>query len=566
MTSPSFPEPPPSVPATPAARVDELVQKLAAKKDAWVKTSIAERIRLLEALVAGCVKEAPAWAAAVSKMKGIDPASSLHGEDWLAGPATTVRNVRLLIEALKQNGQPKPPAMHQRKDGQWVAQVLPANTMEKLVFGGWKGEVWIEPGKAPTQGQIYRTPGDGKGKLALVLSAGNVSSIGPMDVLYKLFVENEVVIMKMNPVNEVGGPYIERAFAALTDAGYFAVVYGGGDVGKQLTDHALVDTIHITGSDRTHDVIIWGSTAEEQAKNKKAGTPRLNKPISSELGCVTPVLIIPGDWSDADIAWQAEHVAGMVAQNGSFNCNAAKVVVTWKSWPLRAKFMAALEEQLRQAPTRKAYYPGAEQRYKNFIEKYPNHKVLGKTGEGIVPWTLLPEVPAKKGEYALTNEAFCGVLADVALEAADQGDFFDAALRFANDDCWGTLSCMVLIHPTTQKKYAEKFDHLIAHLRYGGIAINGWAGAIYGSCSATWGAFPGHPLDEIVSGRGVVHNTFLFDHPQKTVMTLPWKISPTPVWFPNHKNLKAVGEKLMAIEADPSVLKLPGLVTAALKG
>jgi acyl-CoA reductase-like NAD-dependent aldehyde dehydrogenase len=344
------------------------------------------------------------------------------------------------------------------------------------------------------------------------------------------------------------------------------MVYGGGDAGKLLTDHPLVDTIHITGSDRTHDMIIWGSTPDEQAKNKKAGTPRLDKPISSELGCVTPVLVIPGEWNDDDLAFQAEHVAGMVAQNGSFNCNAAKVVVTWKSWPLRAKFMSLLEEQLRRAPTRKAYYPGAEQRYKNFVEKYPNHKVLGQTGEGVVPWTLLPEVPAAKGEYALSNEAFCGVLADVALEAKDQGDFFDQVLKFANEDCWGTLSCMVLIHPTTQKRYPEKFENLIANLRYGGIAVNCWAGAIYGSCSATWGAFPGHPLEEIVSGRGVVHNTFLFDHPQKTVMTLPWRIKPTPVWFPNHKNLQQLATRLCAIEADPSMLKLPGLVTAALKG
>ena len=85
------------------------------------------------------------------------------------------------------------------------------------------------------------------------------------------------------------------------------------------TDHALVDNIHITGSDRTHDAIIWGATADEQAKNKANKTPRLNKPISSELGCVTPVMVIPGAWSEAELEYQARHVAGMVAQNASFN-------------------------------------------------------------------------------------------------------------------------------------------------------------------------------------------------------------------------------------------------------
>jgi acyl-CoA reductase-like NAD-dependent aldehyde dehydrogenase len=565
MTSPRFPEPPPSVPATSLADVDALVQRLHERRDAWVKTGIPERIRLLEALVAGVEGEAAAWAQTLSRLKGIDPSSTLAGEDWIAGPCVVVRNLRQLIAALHENGQPKPPKLTQRPDGQWVAEVLPWGFWDQLSFQGWKGSIWIEPGKPPSQGRIYREAQE-HGRLALVLAAGNVTSIGPMDVLHKLFVENEVVVMKMNPVNEVGGPHIERAFAPLVQAGFLGVVYGGGDVGKHLTDHPLVETIHITGSDRTHDLIIWGATPEEQAKNKAAGTPRLQKPISSELGCVTPVLVLPGPWSDDDIARQADQVAGMVTQNGSFNCNAAKVVVTWKGWPLREKFMGALEEALRRAPPRKAYYPGAEQRYKNFVEKYPNHKVVGTTGPNIVPWTLLPGVPAKKGEYALTNEAFCGVLADCAVDAADEAAAFDAFLSFANDDCWGTLSCMVMVHPATEKKYAAKFDHFIAHLRYGGIAINGWAGGIYGMCQTTWGAYPGHTLEDIQSGRGVVHNTLMFDHPQKSVLQYPWKLQPKAVWSASHKTLDALGPALMASEAHPGFTKLPRLLWAALRG
>ena len=40
--------------------------------------------------------------------------------------------------------------------------------------------------------------------------------------------------------------------------------------------------------------------------------------------------------------------------------------------------------------------------------------------------------------------------------------------------------------------------------------------------------FPGHTLEDIQSGRGVVHNAFLFDHPQKSVVYLPLRIKPTP--------------------------------------
>jgi acyl-CoA reductase-like NAD-dependent aldehyde dehydrogenase len=558
MTSPRFPEPPASHATTPLADLDKLLERAAQKKDAWAQLGIPQRIAYLEAAQKGVQEQASAWVAALNALKGIDASDVLAGEDWLAGPWATARNIRLLIDALKHGGQPKPPGLKQRADGQWVADVFPTSLDEKLAYTGWRAEVWIEPGKARSQGRIYREK-QTRGAVALVLGAGNVSSIAPMDVLYKLFVDNEVCILKMNPVNEVGGPFIERAFAALIDGGFLAIVYGGAEVGKHLTNHKLVDSIHITGSDRTHDAIVWGD-------GPKTGTPRNAKPITSELGCVTPVLVVPGPWSDGDLEFQARQIAGMVAQNGSFNCNAAKVVVTAKGWELRERFLTKLEAALAKAPARKAYYPGAAQRYQQFVEHYPHKKVLGEQGEQIVPWTLFRDVPAKIGEYALTQEAFCGVLAETAIEAKDAVEFLERAVPFCNEDVWGTLSCMLLIHPDTQRQHPAVFDKAIASLRYGGIAVNGWAGAIYGLCHTSWGAFPGHTLEDIQSGRGVVHNTFLFDHPQKSVVYMPFRLKPTPLWFADHKNLRALAEKLTRYEASPSMLKLPGIVAQALKG
>ena len=47
-------------------------------------------------------------------------------------------------------------------------------------------------------------------------------------------------------------------------------------------------------------------------------------------------------------------------------------------------------------------------------------------------------------------------------------------------------------------------------------------GAIYGLVSPTWGAYPGHTPEDIQSGSGVVHNTWLFDHPEKSVVRAPF--------------------------------------------
>ena len=550
---------------TPLADVDAAVARVAAKKDAWVAVSVPKRIEYLRACLRGVGEVAEAWVRDGSKRKGIAPGDVLEGEEWLAGPMTTIRNIRLLIAALEANGQPRPPSISTRPDGQTVARVFPGNLQDKLMFGGVTADVWIEKGKPASQGAIYREKGT-KGNVALVLGAGNVSSIPPMDVLYKLFVENEVCVLKMNPVNADVGPHLERAMASLVDDGYLAIVYGGADVGAHLASHASIDTLHVTGSDRTYDAIVWGSEPGEQARRKAENRPLNTRRFTAELGCVTPVLIVPGPWTDAEMDFQARHVAGMVAQNGSFNCNAAKVLVTAKGWPLRSAFLAKVEAALSATPARKAYYPGAQQRYQAFLDHYPNAKPLAKRSDDVVPWTILPDVSPDANEYAIRNEAFCGVLAEVSLPATDATDFLAKATAFANDTCWGTLSTCMLVHPETEKLHPAEVDRAIADLRFGGIGVNVWPGLIYGLVVTTWGAFPGHTPQDIQSGAGVVHNAFLFDHPEKSVVRAPFVIKPTPAWFADHKTLRDLGRKLASFESSPGWGKLVGVAMTALRG
>ena len=564
MVSPTFPEPPATITPTTLEECDAKVATVGRNKDAWLKVSIPKRIEYLRGIIAGMNAVAPDMVRDGCQAKGIDAESPMAGEEWLAAITTTVRNARLLVEALEANGQPKPPRVFER-NGQSIASVFPTSLQDKLMFTGFSAEVWIEPGKPASQGRIYREA-QTEGKNCLVLGAGNVGSISPMDVMQKLFVENEVVVLKMNPVNEHSGPHLEKAFKALVDDGFFAVAYGGIEVGKHLTTHAEVDTLHVTGSDRTYDAIVWGADPEERAANKAKGERVNTRPFTAELGCVTPVMVVPGPWSPSEIEYQARSIAGMVAQNGSFNCNAAKVVVTARGWAQRDEFLAALRQALSEASPRKAYYPGAQQRYDAFINQYPKAEKLGQGGESIVPWTLIPDVPDEKGEYALSNEAFCGVLAQVDLDCSTASEFLRQVTEFANERCWGTLSCMLIIHPKSERANAEALDTAIAELRYGGIAINCWAGIIYGLVVTSWGAFPGHPPEDIRSGVGAVHNTFLFDYPQKSVVRAPFKIQPAPFWYPDHGNLAGLGKKMVAMESEPGWGKLVGVALEAFKG
>lgn len=564
--SPDFASVAPRVSATPRDEIDRVIARLVSRRDAWVATSAAARADLLERCITKTLGIGHEWVEAACHAKGIDPKSARAGEEWLGGPMTTIRNLRLFAEALRQDGAPAIPRTYTR-DGQVICEVFPQNTLDQIMYTGFRAEVWLEPGAEPTQGAIYRKKKKGEtwaGKVGLVLGAGNVASIGPMDALYKLVVDDEVALVKTNPVNAYLQPFWEESFRPLLDEGFFAVVRGGADVGEYLCHHPEIASVHITGSDRTHDAIVYG-TGPEGERRKRADEPLMTKPITSELGAVTPCIIVPGNWSLEDMKFQARHIAGMVANNGSFNCNACKVLVTQKSWPQREQFLELVHAALAQTPSRKAYYPGAQQRYQGFLDRYPLAEALAERTKDEVPWTIIPDVTPEKGEYALTNEAFCGVLAETALEASDPADFMAKATDFANDACWGTLSCMVLVHPETQATYAKSLDAMIANLRYGGIGVNAWAGVIYGLVVTTWGAFPGHTNQDIQSGRGVVHNGLLLDHPQKSVVRAPFRIDPTPAWFPDHKTLHVLGPAITRFEASPGFLKLPPVLAAALR-
>ena len=580
-----FAAPPPSVAATPLADVDAALERLHARKDAWLAVSLADRVRLLDRCVASIVAVADRWAEVGASIKGVASTDVLAGEEWVAGILPTVRNARLLAEALRAGGQRPAPLVRERPDGQLVARVHPATLMERLMFTGVTADVWIEKGKPATQGAIYRGTKKTEGRVCLVLGGGNVSSIPPMDVLYKLFVEDEVVLLKMNPVNEALAPILTEALRPLVDEGVLEVVTGGAEVGGHAAQHPRVGSLHVTGSDRTYDAIVWGSDPEERARRKQSGAKVNDRSFTAELGCVTPVIVVPGPWSTSDIRFQARHVASMVTQNASFNCNAAKVIVTARGWLQREAFLDALHAELRKTPARKAYYPGARDRHRAFVEHYPEALVLGPipsdAPDEVVPWTAIPDVASDAGGYALTNEAFCGVVAEVTLDLAENDDgmlrerdhggpsvrrFLEKAVAFANERCWGTLSCALLVHPSTEDDHSEDVSHAVAVLRYGGIGINAWPGLIYGLVTPSWGAFPGHEAEDIQSGAGVVHNAYMFDHPEKSVVRAPFRIRPTPVWFSDHKNLRELGQRLVRFEAKPSWGALLGVVGAAIKG
>lgn len=574
--SAAIPEAEHQIAPTSQATLDEALAILEDHKAEWAALSIDERIDLLEELRDGVVRVAQRWVDASVEAKGLRPGSGQEGEEWLGGVSLVVRNISLLIDSLgdvASQGVPKlPKKAYARPSGQVVAPVFPTDIWDSLLFQGFTAEVWMDPevrleDLPNTQAGFYRSPTHA-GRVALVLGAGNVSSIGPMDALYKLFVEGSVVILKMNPVNEYLGPIIDEAFAPLRDRGYFRLVYGGAAEGKYLCQHDRVEEMHITGSDKTHDAIVFG-VGEEGARRKQNREPLNAKHITSELGNVSPIIIVPGPWSASDLAFQSVNIASSLVNNAGFNCTATRVIIQHEQWAQREALLHGLKGVFRSEPDRKPYYPGAEERQRTFMEKHPEGNEFGAKGPGKAPWTLIDHLdPKNREDICFTTESWCGLTGEVALSANSVPEYIDQAVEFANDACWGTLACTLIVHPKSLKDpaVADAVERAVANLRFGSVAVNHWSALAYGLVTPTWGAFPGHPLEDIGSGQGVVHNTFLFDRAQKAVVRGPFRVFPKPAWFVNNKTAADIGRKLTYFYADPSVTRIPSILVSALRG
>jgi hypothetical protein len=74
-------------------------------------------------------------------------------------------------------------------------------------------------------------------------------------------------------------------------------------------------------------------------------------------------------------------------------------------------------------------------------------------------------------------------------------------------------------------------------------------------------------MNDIQSGTGVVHNTLMFSRPQKAVLRAPFRAFPQPIWFVSHGKAAGIAfRKLTALEAAPSLWKVPSIVVTALRG
>ncbi|MEN2990369.1 aldehyde dehydrogenase family protein [Tistrella sp. BH-R2-4] len=604
----------PDAGAPPGALIlNDRIARLDAASTAWARTTLVERIGVIEAVRDALMAAAEDWVQAAATAKQLTPEAAALGEEWQSGPYALMSGCNDYLHTLRglaadaaQGAGASPRHLRGLKtralpNGQLAVEVLPATHWDKILFSGVKAEVWMRPGvtapglKDHVAASQSSPAASRSGRVSLVLGAGNITAIAPLDCLHKLLIDHAVVVLKLNPVLDAMKPVLERVFAPLIARDALAIVAGDGALGAWLCRHPRIACIHVTGSAATWGAIVWGCGATGQ-RNRAADAPANPRPVTAELGCVSPTIVVPGPWSAADIAFQAENIASQKLHNGGFNCIACQMLVLPQDWPAGNRLLAAVERVMAAAPRRALWYPGAAARIAAALDGAGH--VVRRLGAGTEGRAVVEPPRLTRDRPMETDEVFAPVLAVTRLPFAPAAGADGAtpaeieawlrrAITWSNDRLSGTLGANILIHPRTAKALGPRFDALLADLHYGCIAVNAWSGLGFLLARTPWGAFNGGALDAVMAGRppadpgsgiGFVHNTLMFDAAERAVVTAPFRpfprgllsgslaMLPRPPWFVTHGHAAEIGRRLTRFAYRPGWRHLPRIMAAALRG
>ena len=261
--------------------------------------------------------------------------------------------------------------------------------------------------------------------------------------------------------------------------------------------------------------------------------------ITSELGNVTPCIITPGYYTNAELRNAAKGFVTSKNINAGCNCLSAQALILPLDWEQKTEFRSILLEELRTTPTDPAYYPGSGERcqamalyYKNLGEgrmiELDAPRSYDAKDDSLDEWFVnpfvvecgIPGTDSYDG-YALQNESFGPLIGIVELPGGSADTTKDYLLNtvipFLNkkENIYGSLCCN-LVYPKSENQ--EVMDMAIAKLQYGAVAVNTLP--VFGYFSiplgGRWGA---HPLDFTgQSGRGFLGNAFNVPNVEKTVI------------------------------------------------
>lgn len=529
------------------AALDDILTRLTSGGASYAAWPAEKRSALARATACRVAGAAARWTAAAVAMKtaGGPVVDSVVAEEMATGPIATLRLLLITARAWTGIGQTGLPWSAARTHiqpapgpGSFVAvDVLPEPRLfDGGIFQGYRATVrCVSPGGIAAFRASWRSEAESRpraGGVAVVLGAGNVTGLAPADAVDQIFCHGRAVLLKLHPLHGSLQPVYQDAFGPLVEAGLLEIIVGDTDLARAAIAAPAATHIHLTGGRAAFDHIVWGPEGP-----RASAEPVLRKTITCELGSVTPWLVLPGRYSPRELRFQADLVAASIANNTSFNCIATKCVVTSQRWPQREDFLRLVTERLASLPPRSAWFSGAAAAWE---------AATGRLipADGCLPWTFLTGVDPQQDRRLLDREWFVPVATEVPLEAADIEGFCSLAGEFIHT-LPGSLAASVTIPGSLSVADTDRAELLVAHLRYGVVAVNTWSAIAYALGSVPWGGYPGATLREPASGIGRVHDPLMLPLVHNTVLRAPLSSRSTPPWQSWHPRGRRLADGLL---------------------
>ena len=540
--------------------IDRFISTLRTKSKEFNSISNVQLASMLEETISNIKEVSYFWATICSDNKGTTKTPA-EGEEWLGGPFASVLATQYYIKSLINDDDLDEGNFNNSENSY---KVFPNNFIERITFPFINAKVYFN--KSMSFEDINKFRGfskryDIEPSITLVLGAGNFSSIPYLDVLYHLITRRSVILLKLNPVNEYLKPVFEKVFKNFIERGYIIVTNGNINESKYMTTHPGINHIHLTGSDKTYEDIVYGRELTGNERSIKT-VPKVNsKPITSELGNVTPIIIHPGKWSTSDIKYQARKIVTGKLNNNGFNCIAAQVVVLPDGWGHTETLIKYVKYYMNKAKDRKAYYPDSIERLTK-LEKDKSYERVNSLS--CTTPHLTREIKAYN-KYEL-DEVWSSTIYFRKIAYSNAEDYVKKSIDYCNNELWGNLGVSVIIKNHNNKFNKHITNSYIENLKYGTIAINEWAAIGYIIPQLPWGGFPGNKDNDIQSGQSVVHNSMLFESPLKGIVETKFRISRLidPPWFITNRKSRRLFMNLTYFQINNTKINLIKLIFSAL--
>ena len=540
--------------------IDRFISTLRTKSKEFNSISNVQLASMLEETISNKKEVSYFWATICSDNKGTTKTPA-EGEEWLGGPFASVLATQYYIKSLINDDDLVEGNFNNSENSY---KVFPNNFIERITFPFINAKVYFN--KSMSFEDINKFRGfskryDIEPSITLVLGAGNFSSIPYLDVLYHLITRRSVILLKLNPVNEYLKPVFEKVFKNFIERGYIIVTNGNINESKYMATHPGINHIHLTGSDKTYEDIVYGRELTGNERSIKTLSKINPKPITSELGNVTPIIIHPGKWSTSDIKYQARKIVTGKLNNNGFNCIAAQVVVLPDGWGHTETLIKYVKYYMNKSKDRKAYYPDSIERLTK-LEKDKSYERVNSLS--CTTPHLTREIKAYN-KYEL-DEVWSSTIYFRKIAYSNAEDYVKKSIDYCNNELWGNLGVSVIIKNHNNKFNKHITNSYIENLKYGTIAINEWAAIGYIIPQLPWGGFPGNKDNDIQSGQSVVHNSMLFESPLKGIVETKFRISRLidPPWFITNRKSRRLFMNLTYFQINNTKINLIKLIFSAL--